>query len=162
MKKIFVGLLFGICVLFPNMKVSASEKVQVYIFRGEGCPHCEDALEFFDSLSKEEKAKFDVHEYEVWNNSKNKDLMSKVVSKLGETTSSVPYIVIGEKSFVGFDESIGESLLEEIDAMYESKQFVDVVSEFTKRTSSDMFVVIGFIVCLIAFVSFIIIARRKM
>ena len=151
MKKVFMCLSVLTFLLFPNL-VSAKEKVNVYIFRGDGCPHCENALEFFDGLE----------EYEVWNDSKNKTLMTKVANKLGETTTSVPYIIIGEKSFTGYDEEIGKSILQEIDSMYESQEIVDVVSSFTKRTTSDAVAVITFIVCVGAIIGFIVLARNKM
>ena len=161
MKKLFMCLSVLTFLLFPNL-VSAKEKVNVYIFRGDGCPHCENALEFLNGLEESEKEKFNLIQYEVWNDSKNKTLMTKVANKLGETTTSVPYIIIGKKSFNGYDEEIGKSILEEIDSMYESQKMVDIVSSFTKRTKSDTVAVITFVVCVGAVIGFIVLARNRM
>lgn len=161
MKKILVCFCILTFFLFPNL-VKAKEKVNVYIFRGDGCPHCENALEFFESLEDSEKEKFNLIQYEVWNDSKNQTLMTKVASKLGEDTTSVPYIIIGQKSFNGYDEEIGKSILEEIDSMYESQKMVDIVSSFTKRTKSDTVAVITFVVCVGAVIGFVVLSRNRM
>lgn len=160
MKKLIIGLLLLLCL--PGMVQAKEEKVQVYLFKGEGCPHCEEALEFFNGLSKEEKELFELNEYEVWNDTRNKTLMTKVASKLGEQTKGVPYIVIGEKSFNGFTKEIGEQILTTIHEMNEEKNFEDIVSPFTKKGMSDSIAVGAFVVSIAAIIIFIIIARNKM
>ena len=36
----------------PAGEVEKDKKVKVYFFRGEGCPHCEDAETFFQSIQE--------------------------------------------------------------------------------------------------------------
>ncbi len=127
MKKLCYVLVMALC-LIPSF-VSAKEKVKVYLFRGDGCPHCEDAIEFFTNVSDEEKEKFELVQYEVWYSEENEEIMNKVASKLREEVSGVPYIVVGKKSFSGFNEEKGNSILALVDEMYENGDFTDVLKE---------------------------------
>ena len=137
-------LLSTFAVVLPNA-VSAQEKVNVYIFRGEGCPHCEEALEFFDKLSKDEEYSkyYNLKKYEVWYDEDNAKLMEKVASELNETASGVPYIVIGKKTFSGYSEETGEQIKIAIKEAYDSisdtseskKTYKDVVKSVQKGTT---------------------------
>ena len=101
MKKIKYLLVAAIILLFPFI-ASAKGKITVYVFRGEGCPHCEEALEFFDELSQDEEYKdiFKLVTYEVWYDEENQTLMKSVADALGEDVSGVPYIIIGTKTLL--------------------------------------------------------------
>jgi len=53
MKKILLSII--ICILMLNITVKAEsqkEKINIYFFHGNGCPHCEDATKFFDSIKE--------------------------------------------------------------------------------------------------------------
>ena len=52
-----------------------SKKVNVYFFRGDGCPHCAEAEEWFESINEELGDKYELKDYEVWNNQDNSELM---------------------------------------------------------------------------------------
>ena len=93
-------------------------RVPVYLFRGEECPHCQQAEAWFKSIEGEHGSKFKVVDYETWHNEDNAKLMEKVASARGETAEGVPYIIIGEKSWNGFAESYEEEILAQIDAVY--------------------------------------------
>ena len=73
-------------------------KVNVYIFRGEGCSHCAEALEWFDSIQEEYGEYFNLVKYETWYDEENAKLMKEVAEKRGETAEGVPYIIVGDKS----------------------------------------------------------------
>ena len=138
--KVVVSFLFMMVLLIlPFSTIQAKEKINVYIFRGEGCPHCEEALEFFDKLGKDEEYKdyYNLVKYEVWYDEKNNDLMQKVAKELKEQASGVPYIVIGEKTFSGYAESYDDQIKEAIKSAYESDSYKDVVKKFTKKTTSS-------------------------
>lgn len=158
MKKILVSIVLASFMFIPN--VFAKEKVQVYMFKGDGCSHCEDALKFFNSLADEDKAKFELHEYEVWHDEKNKALMEKVSESLGENVSSVPYIIIGEKTFRGFDEEIGEDILEYVTSMYESGEMIDKVKDIVVPKTNPI-VVIFLLVSFAVIIGFLIWARKR-
>jgi len=96
-----------------------SKEVKVYLFRGEGCPHCQEAEEWFQSIEEEYGSMFNVIDYETWYDEENKALMDKVAEARGEEASGVPYIIIGNKSWNGFTESYEEEMIAEIKAEFE-------------------------------------------
>ena len=97
---------------------SNDKKVNLYLFRGEGCPHCAEAEEWLDSIKGEYGDYFKVVDYEVWNNEDNAELMEKVAKIRNEDVSGVPYIIIGDKSWNGFDESYENDMIEQIKSVY--------------------------------------------
>lgn len=133
MKKLSYLLVAAIILVFPFV-ASAKEKVNVYMFRGEGCPHCEEALEFFDTLSNDEEYKdlYKIVTYEVWYDEANSKLMQNVADALGEQASGVPYIVIGKKTFSGYAASYDERIKDAIKEASEDKEYKDVVAEVKK------------------------------
>ena len=53
---LFVLLAMPFTVFAEEEASTSSEednKVKIYFFRGEGCPHCAEAEEFFDSIKDE-------------------------------------------------------------------------------------------------------------
>ena len=95
-----------------------SKKVNVYLFRGEGCPHCQEAEEWFKSIEGEYGSYFKVVDYETWYNEDNAKLMQDVASARGEEAEGVPYIIIGDKSWNGFAETYEEDILNKIKEVY--------------------------------------------
>lgn len=96
-----------------------SKEVKVYFFRGEGCPHCQEAEEWFKSIEEEYGSYFEIVDYETWQDEDNAALMQKVAEARGETAEGVPYIVIGDKSWNGFTESYEQEMIEQIKKMFE-------------------------------------------
>lgn len=97
---------------------SDSKKVNVYFFRGEGCSHCAEAEEWFDSIKEKYSEYYNLIDYEVWYNTDNSDLMQKVADARGEEAEGVPYIIIGDKSWNGFDTSYEDAIIEQIKKVY--------------------------------------------
>ena len=95
-----------------------AKKVNVYLFRGEGCPHCQEAEEWFDSIKEEYGSYFTVVDYETWYNEENSELMQKVADARGETAEGVPYIIIGNKSWNGFADSYKDEMIEKIKEVF--------------------------------------------
>ncbi len=109
-------------VTSENPEVTTGEtdnRVPVYIFRGEGCPHCEEALTWFSGIEAEYGSKYKIVDYETWYNEENADLMQKVAKARGEEAEGVPYIIIGDKSWSGFSEAdYAEEIKSQIDSVY--------------------------------------------
>ncbi|MBR6948561.1 MAG: hypothetical protein IKH54_00065 [Bacilli bacterium] len=99
------------------------KEVIVYFFRGEGCSHCAEAEAWFESIEEELGSKFKIVDYETWYNEDNADLMTKVAKARGEeeTATGVPYIIIGDASWVGFDKSYESEMTDKINEMYEQE-----------------------------------------
>lgn len=92
-------------------EIDKSDTVDLYLFWGDGCPHCEKERIFLEQL-KQKYPELSVHEYEVWGNSKNRDLMIEFAEKLNATVNGVPFTIIGENYTVGWlnEESTGAQI----------------------------------------------------
>ena len=100
-----------------------TNEVNVYFFRGQGCPHCEEEEEWFKSIEEEYGSKFKIVDYETWYNEDNKETFRKVLKARNEYVSDdeslgVPYIVIGNKSWNGFAENYISEILDAINSEY--------------------------------------------
>ena len=148
---------------------SDSKKVNVYFFRGEGCSHCAEAEEWFDSIKEEYSEYYNLIDYEVWYNTDNSDLMQKVADARGEEAEGVPYIIIGDKSWNGFDSSYEEDMINQIKSVYaqDVKDRYDIMTLLTdSKTSkkysnaSDILVLLAIIV-VAGGIGFVIYKARK-
>ena len=148
---------------------SDSKKVNVYFFRGEGCSHCAEAEEWFDSIKEEYSEYYNLIDYEVWYNTDNSDLMKKVADARGEEAEGVPYIIIGDKSWNGFDSSYEEDMINQIKSVYaqDVKDRYDIMtlltdSKTSKKDSnaSDILVLLAIIV-VAGGIGFVIYKARK-
>lgn len=113
-------------VKLDNVKYHKN-KVNIYFFWGDGCPHCEQGFEFLDSIKDEYGKYFVLHKFEVWKNEENAKILEKFASKMGDEISGVPYIVIGERSFKGFSDNHKEAIKAAIKEQY--KDSYDVYFE---------------------------------
>jgi len=110
-----------------------SDQVIIYLFRGEGCSHCEEFLEYLTTeLVKTHGKKFKLRAYEVWYNTDNKDLMNNAASLFEEKPDGVPYIVIGDKSWMGFTDFYKEEIAKAIDEEYVKDKKYDILDEIKK------------------------------
>lgn len=135
MKKIRILLVLAVILsaffLIPSGNASAKEKIKVYMFRGQGCPHCEEAIQFFSKLEKDDEYKnyYSLKKYEVWYNEKNAKLMESVAEELNKEASGVPFIVIGKKTFNGFSSEMEDEIKKAIKDNYESDSYKDIVKK---------------------------------
>lgn len=95
------------------------QKINIYLFWGNGCSHCHHLSLFFDSLDEELKSHFKLYSFEVWHNEENQEFMNEFAELVNKKPSGVPFLIIGEKTFFGFSEEtkkeIQDALEEEID-----------------------------------------------
>ena len=119
MKNKFLKTLLAIMLLVTPLMVSADAytdkvaeimgkeqgtTVKIYLFRGNGCPHCERALNWIEHINQEYRGLVESEVFEVWEDESNRELCYQVKEYFGEAADdAVPFIVIGEKSFMGFD-----------------------------------------------------------
>lgn len=99
MKKILI-ILFTLFAF--NLNVEAKE-VNLYLFYGEECPHCEREQQYLEELK--EYYDFNIIKYETWHNEENAELMSSVKSKLGINNPYVPFTVIDNLGLTGFNDN---------------------------------------------------------
>lgn len=109
-------------------------QVTIYMFRGKGCIHCQDFLQYVnDTLLKQYGDKFKLITFETWYDTKNSALLDKVVNFLGEEKSAVPFIIIGDKHFLGYASSLNSEIEAAITNLYNSKKRYDVFEEMNKE-----------------------------
>ena len=144
MKKFAKLLVLALVLFIPFIGISADEKkaeeknkITVYLFRGEGCPHCAEAEEWFKELAKDEEYSkyYELVDYEVWYDEKNGELMDKVAKELGTEANGVPFIVVGKKYFSGYSSEMSEDIKKAIKEAYEDKDYKDVVSSVNKDSN---------------------------
>ena len=87
--------------LFIPFGVNANESVNIYLFYGDGCPHCAALEEYLNNEYSSDKNVI-VYKYEVWNNKENQELWKKVENITGEEAKGVPYFVIGDEIYQGY------------------------------------------------------------
>lgn len=105
-----------------------SNQAVIYVFRGDGCPHCVQLLKFLNELSKTEYgSKFKVEVYEVWHNDNNRRLMKQVGLEVGKNASGVPFFVIGKTGMSGYAESFNDEIKKLIDAEYQNTNKTNIV-----------------------------------
>lgn len=139
----------------------SDEKANIYMFRGQGCEHCYEFLTYLEVMTEKYGDMFNLISYEVWGNSENKRLMERVVRKLRDENSGVPYIVIGNKSWAGYSETLNEEIFAAMEEEFENKNANDVVIKVINEKDTfgfdDFFVICG----AIALVGLIFFARSK-
>jgi cytochrome c biogenesis protein CcdA/thiol-disulfide isomerase/thioredoxin len=100
--KIFFLLIFTFLLSFFSLKeILASEKVEIYFFWGQGCPHCAQEKPFLEEL-KQKYPQLEVKEFEVYFNRENQELFQKVAQAYNTQPEGVPMTFIGKDAFIGF------------------------------------------------------------
>ena len=136
------------------------DKVNIYFFYGDGCPHCADEEKFFDSIQEEYGDKYNIYMYETWYNDDNMALLKNIKSMMGDQVDTrVPYTIIGDQTYIGYNDYVGDKLLnqinhyfakegeEEVDVGEKYKENIPLLGEIDKRDVSIglVAVILGFI-----------------
>ncbi len=137
-KRLLHIVILSMLFLFP-FTINAKEKVNVYLFGTDTCPHCADAKEYFEELKNTHEKYFNLVFLEVSKNKDNASLMNDVSDELKINVTGVPYIVIGKYSTVGFENSKKEELKSKIIELYESNDYEDIVDRLIKDNNYDIY-----------------------
>ncbi len=114
-------------VTTTTKQVIDSSKPTLYVFYGEGCPHCEELFKYIDNNSLYKG--INVVKYEVWYNQDNKKLADKVAAKLNTTLGGVPFYVIGDEYFSGYSTDSNEPLEQAVNNYLNNKaSYKDIVA----------------------------------
>ena len=151
-----------------SSETSDSKEVKLYFFRGEGCPHCTETEEWLESIEDEYGEYFEVIDYETWKDKENNELMERVADARGETLEGVPYIIVGNKSWMGFTDSYKEEILSEIQSEYKKDvssrydimKLLPTLEAEKKSKSSDVAALILIIIAVGAIVGGVIYSRN--
>ncbi len=109
--------LVGAVLSLSAAGLHTQRKVEVYAFVADGCQHCEKALAFLRREAAQ-RAAVGVHALEVTRGAHNAEVLAAVARELAVNDSAVPFIVIGERVFIGYldDRTSGTALRAQIDA----------------------------------------------
>lgn len=99
---------------YTNTEVD-KDTINIYFFRGEGCPHCAEEEKFFEEELTKKYKNIKIYDFEVWNNKENSEILKKVKENFKVTNNNVPFTVIGNKYFTGFSSSTKDKIYEIID-----------------------------------------------
>lgn len=91
---------------------SSTAQADLYLFWGDGCPHCAKE-EIFLAKMAATYPDLRMQKFEVWKHPANARLMGEVAKNLQANVSGVPFTIIGDKYFVGFDEKYTAPQIEE-------------------------------------------------
>lgn len=78
----------------------------IYIFWGNGCPHCE-SLKFYllNLYPNYIEGKYNIVSLEIWKHENNKELLSQFMKELNIEDRGVPLLVVGNEYVKGFSVS---------------------------------------------------------
>lgn len=128
MKKLTYILLF--LIMFIPCVIFGSEKyLNIYLFYGDGCPHCAEEEEWFKTYLEKNK-NIKIHRYEVWYDKDNQEKYSKVHEILNDKSSGIPYLVIGESVISGFDKDLTPERIRNAVEYYSNVNYKDKVGMY--------------------------------
>ncbi len=112
-KIVGIILILGLLFSFSLVKAENNNNLDIYFFTGEGCPHCAAMKEFLlnDINNNYPEVKF--HEFEVYKNRDNALLLKEAAEMLGAQVSGVPFLVIGDQTFVGYSPTMSPDIIKE-------------------------------------------------
>lgn len=87
-------------------------KLNIYLFWGKGCPHCEEEWKFLNRIAPKYYDKIHVYGFEVWNSEENQKIMNEFKDELNiSKDSGIPLTIIEDKYYIGYDESYNDEIL---------------------------------------------------
>lgn len=86
------------------------DKINLYLFYGKECPHCEEERKWLKTIKENYKDYLNIYYFEVWHNEDNKEIMNKVKNQFNIREEGVPLTIIGNDYYVGYSESIGSMI----------------------------------------------------
>lgn len=94
--------------------MEATNHVNLYLFWGDGCPHCKHAKEVLEPYIKQNDF-VGYHDFEIYYSGENQVKMKAVGWELGVDASGVPFIIVGDVPYVGFSDSTGDDIKERLE-----------------------------------------------
>jgi len=87
----------------------AQNKVVIYFFWGDGCPHCATEKPFLEGLTHKYPG-VELRSFEVWYVPENQQLFFDMAEKFGFQPSAVPTTFIGAEYWVGYSDTLAEQI----------------------------------------------------
>ncbi len=138
MKKVLIALLIALSLVFtPTVDAKTSlpektdhEKVKVYLFWSSTCKNCHNLIKYFSNKYNIYEDYFEIVTYQVNNSEVNSKLSNDIAEQVGEDPGYVPLVIIGNTYHVlGWDESVGETIIDEALKAYQDENYTDIVAK---------------------------------
>lgn len=128
MKNKINRIILTIAILFTALATSAfaqdsilssgdfnnpENKADLYFFWANGCPHCSNEKEFLKELEQKYLA-LEIHYLEVTRDKESIELLKRVGKELDVNISGVPFTVVGEHYFIGYNNQTGVAIEEAV------------------------------------------------
>lgn len=97
----------------PAPARAADGSTTIYLFWGDGCPHCAALEPFLQELA--ERPGVELAAYEVWYDQANRDLFTRVSAAHGFEPSGVPTVFVGGRAWVGDSPALREAIAAIVD-----------------------------------------------
>ncbi len=108
----------GSVLLLPQESRAEEKKppTLLYMFWGDGCPHCEKEREFLNQIRKD-FPEVEMRWFEIWNHPEYAKLADELRKAYNLKAVSVPMTFIGDWNLIGFQsaEVTGPQILEQLD-----------------------------------------------
>lgn len=133
--KIFLLFLL-IALILPTKAFAQTDKLNIYLFYGESCPHCRELEEFLEPYLKQNENVI-LNKYEVWNNKDNQEKLNEVRKILNDNSSGVPYLIIGNNVITGYDSEITPERIKNTINYYQNIEYKDKVGIYLGTTTEE-------------------------
>lgn len=131
-KKIKYIIVMLLMLLSLTSNVNAKEHVRLYLFWGDGCPHCAAEKEFLSTLEKK-FINLEIIKYEVWLDEENNNLLKEISAKTNRTLKGVPVTIIGPTIINGFSDKTEQEIKRAI-SYYSKNKHQDIVLQIKNGT----------------------------
>ncbi|MEM7816010.1 MAG: hypothetical protein QXN71_02745 [Candidatus Aenigmatarchaeota archaeon] len=96
-------------ILLTPASAQEKNKVKLYFFWGDGCPHCAQEKPFLEEL-QQKYPEVEVEMFETWHNTENAKLFVRMAEAYGTTAQGVPTTFIGDRYWVGYADYMGSEI----------------------------------------------------
>ena len=119
--------IFNVSADVEDIEIITNKK-NIYLFYGDGCPYCEREIEYLTELYPNYQEKINLYALEVWNDEDNKEFLEQASEYLNTQSDLVPTLIIGNQVIIGFSESQKEEIKEALSSTIE----LDIYKEIYK------------------------------
>lgn len=118
LRKLIAGTFFILILVLPPHVPSLAQTpepedhpVYIYLFWGEGCPHCAKAKPYFESLAQKYPQVI-YRDYEIYYDAAGQKMFNDMAAALGFEISGVPTALVGQYLMVGYAEEYNSQIEE--------------------------------------------------
>lgn len=141
MKKVLIIIIALLSLIILPSSVEAKNKVTINLFRSKDCPHCEEALEYFNNHKEDLGEYIELKTFEIENNKNNEILKSKVEEELNTPAAQrtkIPFFVIHDEYQYGYSGVITfKELLNKAQKYTEDEKYHDIVESVRKKNNIE-------------------------